>query len=96
MQDRVADPIAVLENAAVPEPKNAQARTFEIGGPALVVCNVVSMLAAIEFHHESGLAAKEVEDERAEWNLAAPSQPAEPAISERVPEPSLGVGVTRA
>ena len=96
VQDRVADPIAVFENAAVPKPQNPQARAFELGGPARVVCNLVGMLSAVEFHDEGGFPAEEVEDEGPEWNLATPSPPAEPAISDRIPEASLGVGVVRA
>jgi hypothetical protein len=75
----------------VPEPQDAETLLFQPGG-APGICDAVAMLAAIGFDDQSGVVAEEIGDERADGNLPAKLEGAEPPIAQHRPELAFGLG----
>ena len=89
-EDRQANAIAVLKDAAVPIAKHSKPSAIEIGGAARVVLKLIGVLVPVEFDHEARLAAEEVKDVGREWRLTAPTPIAEAAVSKDAPQARLG------
>ncbi len=78
------------QNVMVPEAKDLKSLGFQPGGAAGVIVFLVAMLATISLDHERHFLAREVRDERADWDLPSEFGTMELATAQPRPQPGFG------
>ena len=58
------------QHIIIPETQHAIAVGFNLARSHFIICDMLSMLPAIEFHHEMRLNASEVRNVTGDWILA--------------------------
>jgi hypothetical protein len=83
----------LLQNLTVRETQDTQTAVFqELRSFSIKAsCFRFEVLTAINFDHESGCRAVEIQNVRAEWMLSAELQPHHHVSTQVPPEPRLGV-----
>ena len=89
------DSIPVGQDVRIPETQDAKALLFQKSRPVRVVGNAICLLATVNLNDQLGVGAAEVDDVGFAGNLALPLPSTKPAVSERIPEPGLCIGVLR-
>jgi hypothetical protein len=74
----------------VPEAQRTETATLECACPCFVGFGL-QVLAAIEFDDQPLFHAHKIRDAGTQWNLSAELQPAQIAVAQMTPEPSLGI-----
>ena len=93
-QQYLQDAGQVCQHIPVPESYDAEAGFGDVGGSFGV--SLLGVLAAVEFHHQTGCYAEEVYDVRAERDLTAEFEASEAAVADGEPEGALGGGLVEA
>ena len=88
--------LSLLQDFVVPVAEDPVALGLEKFGATVVVVALRLVLGAVELDDESVLLADEVGDVRADGHLAAEFAAEQPAASQSLPEPVLGIGAVAA
>ena len=90
-ENRLQNPVAILQHLVVPEPKDFPPVTLKIG-VANSVARAFGVLRPVGFGDQLSANTKKVDDVRAYRDLPAKLESAEATIAQKTPQAQLGVG----
>jgi hypothetical protein len=93
VEDAKTDAVAIGEDIVVPEPQNAKSGAFQVSRAALVIGDLIGMLAPVDLDDETCIDTKEIQEIRPPRDLPLPPPTAEAMCAQSIPEPRLGAGV---
>ena len=96
-EDCAENAVQISDYIIVPEADHAIAKDIQLGRPArIVLCALVSMLAAVEFHDQHRLLADEVRDKGIDRHLPSELPAIETSVTKISPQPPLDIGLVAA
>ena len=69
-QNVLGSAVGIGEHVGIPQPNNAPATAGEMRRSSLVICLTIDVLAAIELDGQSGVSARQIDDERCDDKLS--------------------------
>jgi hypothetical protein len=89
--DRLKYRVDISQYVVIPESQHPISEPAQKSSSLLIVSFLIGMLSAIDFDHQLGVQAKEVDDVRLDGLLPPKLRPGESAIAQVVPKDILGI-----